>query len=181
MLTLILCISCSVPAMAATAKYKQASKAYQTWLRKNTRSGALSYDIIDLDGNGIPELLVSGHESNYTACTSYIFTFDIKKNKMVKLKSCVLGKAHGNQVYYNTKSQMFTLSTANTGGSTLWFYKWNGKKITKVATYDYSNSKFTNSRTPEYKINGKKYSQSTFSSKLNNALRGFKKLRRTAY
>lgn len=65
LLTLILActmiLSCPVSASAASAKYTKATKAYESWMKKNCSKpySYAYYDIVDIDQNGIPELLLS--------------------------------------------------------------------------------------------------------------------------
>lgn len=53
LLTAILCIGMTLPVMAASSKYNAAVSSYKKYM-KGKRG---SYKIVDVDGNGIPELL----------------------------------------------------------------------------------------------------------------------------
>lgn len=54
LLTAILCIGMTLPVMAASSKYNAAVSSYKKYM-KGKRG---SYKIVDVDGNGIPELLM---------------------------------------------------------------------------------------------------------------------------
>ena len=96
-------------------------------------------------------------------------------NNMILLKEYGMGKASGCGVTYNTSKKMFTVFTANTGGSTRIFYKLNGKTISEAATYEYQNGKFTDG--PKYFVNGENCSEYTCNQKLETAQKGFQSLR----
>ncbi len=88
-------------AQAATAKWKKAVKAYNTFLAKNqskfkVREGDFSnknkestkksayFNIVDLDNNGVPEL-VTYYNIAYKRANLYVYTY--KKSKVSRLKS----------------------------------------------------------------------------------------------
>lgn len=171
-LAMVLCLSCTTPAMAASAKYTKATKAYNSWLKQTKKwpNTPRYYDIVDIDGNGIPELLVS------TMVESIVYTYNTKTSKMVKLIRMDKGKLMGTGVTYNTKKKMFSLVIADTGGSRTRYYKLNGTKITKTAAYEYRNARHYPGG-PYYLINGKKYSESTYNKKYESARKNFKEPR----
>ncbi len=173
LLSFVLCLSMTSPAMAATAKYTKASNAYKARIKKleNNPMTPTTYDIVDIDGNGVPEFLVSGPWDNY------VYTYNVSKNKIVLLKKLSLGKAYGNGVTYSKTKKMFTVFTANTGGYTKIFYKVNGSKATKYATYEYINNRHSSTGKAQYLIKGKKYSKSSYTKKLKNLEKKFKNLR----
>ncbi|MDO4299270.1 MAG: hypothetical protein Q4C59_12480 [Lachnospiraceae bacterium] len=178
LLTMLLCFAGTVPAAAVTANYTRASKAYKAWLKKMTSGqyNSLEYDIVDLDGNGIPELMASGYskEGPY----SYVYTYDAKKGKMVRLKKLGLGRIMGSGITYKKSKKMFIIMSSDTARSRIWFYKVKGTKITKAAVYEF-RSLTQYPKGPNYLINNKKCSQSTYTKKIKNAQKGFRSLRYT--
>lgn len=173
-LVLILCFASAVPASAATAKYTKASNAYKSWLKKYSTPLGRYYDIVDIDGNGIPEFLVTDFAD------SRVFTYDYAKKKMVLLKKLGAGRSSGvgkSRITYNTKKKMFTMVTSDTQSSTTYFFKVKGKKITKAATYSYRFTQSAASSRIKYYINNKAYSYSTYKKKLKSASKGYKNMR----
>lgn len=138
----------------ATEKYKNYVK--NLWNCK--------YKIIDVDKNGIPELLIKDSD-NYKVIA---YTYNSKSNKMVKIKSLSFGK--GGMLKYNTKSHCLSFVTADTGGFREYIYKLSGTRLKAVRTITYNNGKFGKQG---YKIKKKKIS----SSKYKKYLKGFKSIK----
>lgn len=138
----------------ATEKYKNYVK--NLWNCK--------YKIIDVDKNGIPELLIKDND-NYKVIA---YTYNSKSNKMVKIKSLSFGK--GGMLKYNTKSHCLSFVTADTGGFREYIYKLSGTRLKAVRTITYNNGKFGKQG---YKIKKKKIS----SAKYKKYLKGFKSIK----
>ena len=54
LLAAMLCMGMTVPVMAASSKYNAAVSSYKKYMRGKRGS----YKVVDVDGNGIPELLM---------------------------------------------------------------------------------------------------------------------------
>ena len=89
-----------ITSQAASAKWKKACKAYNTWLSKNnSKFTAKEFDfstkntenykkadrfmIVDLDKNGVPELVVT-HPVAYKSDNIYVYTY--KSGKVAQAK-----------------------------------------------------------------------------------------------
>lgn len=167
----VLCFSIPVPVMAASAKYNAAVSCYKKYIGKNSGT----YRIIDLDSNGIPELVMH-NKSNY--CNE-VFTYNTSTRKMKCLKSIGMGKGYNMRVQYSKGKHQVVLPTASTGGSIIYIYTVKGQKISKVLEAEYINGRFERFGSEYrlgYKINGKRVSLSTYNKKLAAATKGFQSL-----
>lgn len=166
LLALVLTFGISAPASAAaSARYQAAVKAYHAFLAR--RSGP--HAIADIDGNGIPELMLF---YNYT---NYVYTYNYSARKMVGLSALPVGKGYNLRVKYNTKSHRYALSTANTGGSCTYIFQLKGQKAVRVHKFQYYNAKSYNPFCGGL-INGKRVRTSTYNILLNRMLQGYKTL-----
>lgn len=166
LLALVLTFGISAPASAAaSARYQAAVKAYHAFLAR--RSGP--HAIADIDGNGIPELMLF---YNYT---NYVYTYNYSARKMVGLSALQAGKGYNLRVKYNTKSHRYALSTANTGGSCTYIFQLKGQKAVRVHKFQYYNTKSYNPFCGGL-INGKRVRTSTYNILLNRMLQGYKTL-----
>lgn len=76
LLAIVMCMGMTVPAMAASSKYNAAVASYKRYMRGKCGS----YLIVDIDGNGVPELLFH----NTTAgITKFVLTIPERKNQYV--------------------------------------------------------------------------------------------------
>ncbi len=134
---------------------KQAKKKYDKYIESHDLASSV---IVDIDKNGIPELLCF-KRSNLKA---YAFTYNKKTKKMVKLCSRSSGKGYGS--YYSVKKKQVVLCSSNTGGSSWYVYKISGTKA-KLVKKCVSTRKGVGSFT--YKINSKRVSQKTWDKTIN--------------
>lgn len=102
---------------ASSAKWKKACKAYRTWLSKNTSKfngngnatiennesykKASGFLIIDLDKNGVPELLVS-HPVSCRCTDFYVYTY--KSGKVIQVKDTNGKKGKSAAITANTQA-----------------------------------------------------------------------------
>ena len=95
------------------------------------------YSIIDIDGNGAPELLVGGY------IKPGVYT--IKNNKV---KAMATGFSQYEGPWYSTKKHTVVLLNHGSGWTHYIFYKISGRKAKKIATYtadkDYTRGKIPN-------------------------------------
>lgn len=174
------CLVGSMPVMAVS-NAARAKNAYISWLNKTIVRGSMptKYEIIDLDKNGIPELFVTGQLYD-----SHVYTYDIKKKKMVRLIKCQLGKPHFG-ITYNKSKKMFTVMSGSTGDTIIRFYKLKGKKVKRVSLYEFYFEKHWRKNyqnyfiVEKYFINHKKVKEATFMKKYKKATKGFRELRYT--
>lgn len=174
---MLLCISSFAPVAAASksAKYKAAEKKYLAYINKN-RTGYGSYEIVDVDSNGIPELLIS----NKKTWKNELYTYNAKTKKMIKLKSLHMGNRTGGSqlIQYSRSKHTVMLLTGDTKSYTYYIYKVKGTKASLVlkasASMDWRTRKTT------YKLNGAMVSRTKFNSKWKSYLKGGKYLSKTA-
>lgn len=161
---------------ASSAKWKKACKAYNTWLSKNVSKfngngnaairnhenykKTYGFLLIDLDKNGVPELLVA-HPVTCKCTDFYVYTY--KSGKIVQVKDTngkkgksaaitISTQANGNHTAYNcTKNHLHIWS-----GGGWWederIYTVNKGKLKLYARGRYDTMMNTNS----YIVNGKK-------------------------
>ena len=169
LLTLILActmiLSCQVSASAAYAKYTKATKTYESWMKKNCSKPYSYYDIVDIDQNGIPELLIS---NSYTQ--NRLYTYDYSKKKMVLLVKGDLGRNFPNEkiMMYNTKKKTVEIVFWDTQKTVRKFYQVKGTKLKTIKTYEWGGACW---------INGKKCSDSTYHKNLDKDLKSYKGMR----
>lgn len=171
LLTLILActmiLSCPVSASAASAKYTKATKAYESWMKKNCSKPYFYayYDIVDIDQNGIPELLLS---NQYTQ--NRLYTYDYSKKKMVLLAKSDLGRNFPNEkiMMYNTKKKTVEIVFWDTQKTVRKFYQVKGTKLKTIKTYEWGGT---------CRINGKKCSDSAYHKNLDKDLKSYKGMR----
>lgn len=178
-LTLCLAFPMGVMAkMSVKTKTKKAKACYEIFLNTSNAGGIPkhyldTYDIIDVNGDKVPELLYA----SYGTYKVYIFRYNASKNKIEKVKSCMVGKALP-EIYYNKKKHMVCLVKADTAGSTFITYKFKGNKLKKVDKITYVNILHGG---PTYKCNGKKISEKTWNNKINRIKKKYKTLRYKVY
>lgn len=170
-LVMVLVFTNTMPVMAASAKYTAAAKAYKKYMSKRSVYGS---KIVDVDKNGIPELLM---QCNYKGKWYYtLCTYDKRTKKVAVLKKVMAGKDYPAAFRYNVSKKQVYFCQESTGGSKEIIVKVKGKKVSTVATYQskrkYPGFSYT------YKRNGKKVSQKTWSKKRKAALKGFKNYRK---
>lgn len=156
--------------------YIKAETAYKDWLRKQNHSAWISrYEIADIDGNGIPELMVTGYAFDVA---STVYTYDTRTSKMKKLVSAYLGRA-SNGLFYNPAKKMFYLVSSTTTDLIYTVYKYSDGKLKKTDKYSYHVDKMSAKWKTTYKISGKKYTQAKWNSKWKKASRGYRQLNNT--
>lgn len=173
LLAVLLCIPAAAPVSAASAKYTRAEKAYKKWISKNQ---VVHYDIVDIDGNGIPELLAANYGE------SRVYTYHNGKKKMVLLKKIDSGRAGmsgASAITYNCKKKTFTLLTGSTADATKYVYSVKNRKASKELTLTYDYGRYTASRKPTYYKNGKKVSRSTYKKALKTTTKKYREMRYT--
>ena len=166
LLAAAMCIGMSVPVMAASSKYTAAVKAYNRHVNRYKGNGR----IVDLDGNGIPELLYHNQDRG---CNE-IYTYNAKTKKMQCLTRLGYGKAYAYPIKYSTKKHTVLMMQADTGGSRIYVYKIKGLKKTKLLKATYVNGKFARfdpAESRSFSLNGKKTSEANYNKKLNSYMK----------
>lgn len=164
--------------MSAKEKAAKAKACYETFLRTDNAGGIPkyvfdTYDIVDINGDKVPELLYA----SYRTFKVYLFRYDAAKDKVVKVKGRIVGKA-APEIYYNKKRHMVYFVMADTAGSSAIMYKYVGKKLKKVYKLTYVNIMHGG---PTYKYNGKKITEKSWNKKIDNVKKNYKTLRYKVY
>ena len=160
LLTVILCTGMTVPAMAASSRYYNAAvSSYRNYMRGKRGS----YRIVDVDGNGIPELLMH----NSSAGINEVRTYNPRTRRNVCVGSIGYGKGYNLPIKYSRKCHTVMVCNANTGGNIYYIYKINGTKATRVVKAERFNGKFQRG----YRINGRKVSGTTYNRTVNNYMK----------
>lgn len=155
-LVVLLCILNATSAMAASSRYSRAVASYQRYMRmQNGR-----YRIVDIDGNGIPELLAHTWRNE-------VYTYNPKTGKMVCVGAIAYGKGYNMPIVYSKTSHTVMISSYNTGGSVREIYKINGVKFRRLVEAEAFNGKFDNG----YKVNGKRVSQYTYNKSISRYMK----------
>lgn len=125
-----------------------------------------SYTIVDIDGNGVPELIFHD-KTNYT---NELRTYNPKTRKTVRLACVNMGKGYNMPAKYSKKTHTVLLPSASTGGSIERIYKVKGIKASKVCTLEGRNNKHSQSGAW---VNGKKVSNSTYNRTFNKYMKNY--------
>lgn len=174
MLATMMCVTMSVPVMAASAKYNAAVAAYQKYLKSNSGNTWLA----DIDGNGVPELIMH----NTTTHANEVHTYNTKTKKRKCLVRKDYGRGYDSPIKYSRSKHTVLVTQADTGGYTTYIYKVKGAKATRVAKAEYINGRFARFSTQYrqgYKINGKSVTKKTFNNKIKSLMKKSKTLKPT--
>lgn len=170
MITLGMFVSLNVN---ANSNAQIAENYYYLYLSQTALSGSNEYDsdcydIVDINGDKIPELLLAKQSG-----TTYLYTFDFSTYRLRELKSRPLGKMKVD-MYYSKKKHLVCFIQGDTGGKTYTVFKYKGKKVKKQYKLTWYNGRYTKEG---YKYNGKRISQSKGERKEKNITKKFKELR----
>ncbi len=167
-LVFALCFGIRVPSMAASKKYTAASNSYKAYVKKNKgKYDKTKYKIVDIDKNGIPELVIHNGKREQNE----VYTYNYSKRKMVLLKRKDYLRLYNGGVGYSTSKKSFVLSAA---GFRVWyydFYKVSGTTVKKVASF---TEEYDRNGRYYYCLNGKKVSKKTYQAKWKSVYKGYK-------
>ena len=166
----------SSSAADASTKADRARACYSAFLNRKLVASSYNrygYDIVDINGDQVPELLLS----QMIGGKSYMYTYDVSVDKVKKLKGSTLGKAAPG-MYYSVKKHQVCFIQADTGGGSYTIWQYKGKKLKKKMKLKYYNGKF---RTRGYTCNGKSISFKKGNKKIQKILRTFQSVRNTNF
>lgn len=151
-LAAFMCFTMTVPTMAASSVYREAVASYMSYMRDKTGY----YKIIDVDGNGIPELLMNNRTRGYNYNEIRTYNPRTKRNMNV----AVVGYGKGIAMPFEVSKTCHTvmLPNANTGGLSYTIFKISGTSARKIVRADRYNGKFQTG----YALNEKKVSKSKY-------------------
>ena len=127
---------------------EDSDKAVQCYIRFLKDNYEQKYDVIDIDGDGISELLTLNGGSS-----AAMYRYDSKKDKVKKLHSYQLGKA--STMYYSKEKHQVVFITGDTGGGEFDTYKYADGELKKIETLIWHNGRFEEEC---YTYNGEKIS-----------------------
>lgn len=159
-LAVMLCMGTAAPVMAASGDQAIAIAKYKAYLKKNKGW----YSMIDIDGNGIPELIIH----NRTKMRNELYTYSPSAKRTVCLKYMGWGKDWMKPKYSRTlHTVLFPIS--DTGGYKWYAYQVSGTKAKLVLRTEYINGRHArlgSKYKKGYKVNGKRVSKATYSAKM---------------
>lgn len=157
LMTFILAIGTSIPlnmqhityVEAKNASIQKVYKAYNKFMEKEKYKSRMSkeeikrskeyeirYGVLDIDKNGIPELLITSDIYVDAFDTVYIYTY--KKGKVDYIGKMELAENEIHDyvdIHYNQKTKMLWLMSANEGEGHFISYKYNGTNINREKIY----------------------------------------------
>lgn len=139
-------------ASAQTSAAKAKSK-YSSFVKKNRIN---SYKVVDIDKNGIPELLYFDSKTLKQVVSSY----NAKTGKMVTLCSSKTGKIC--DIYYKVSAHKVVLRFNSTGDNNFYVYQVKGLKAVRTGTYIATRG---SNRVWKRTINGKRVSDNVYWNK----------------
>lgn len=154
--------------------YYSAILCYQKFLLRyddNLSSEEQSVACIDVDENGIPELLVLDREIEFD---NTIYSYSPSEQKMVIIQKQLFGKGSSMSVFYNKEKHVVVLPHGDTGGYDYTFYQISDKKATPIKTFDTDIiDKHLATQRIAYLIDGKEVSESEFNSQFETETQGY--------
>jgi hypothetical protein len=126
---------------------------YAIELRKHMDAVSPMFNLYDLDGDGVPELLIS--DDNYHAAAGEIYT--VYHEKPIKLGSC---GSWGEFQYCSDTKYIFSGMTAQGCTSSSVYKIENGKMIERISFFD--NTGYSGESGLVFEVNGKEVSQEDF-------------------
>lgn len=151
-LSVFMCFTTTVPTMAASSAYRAAVSSYMNYMRGKTGY----YKIIDVDGNGIPELIANNRTRGYNY--NEIQTYNPQTKRNIRVAKIGYGKGQNMPFKVSRTCHTVMLPNGNTGGMLYSIYKINGTSAKEIVKAECFNGKFQKG----YAINGKKVSKAKY-------------------
>lgn len=127
-------------AQAAAEKAERITTATQALeaKAKETGSTGIGYQITDLDGDEMPELLVAGNSASAMGAVCSVYAYDAFSHQVVELCSAAGGANHDPGIWYSTSRHEVVFATTGTNTEIFSFYSISGGVA--VLEYDYTHS-----------------------------------------
>lgn len=116
-LSVFMCFTTTVPTMAASSAYRAAVSSYMNYMRGKTGY----YKIIDVDGNGIPELIANNRTRGYNY--NEIQTYNPQTKRNIRVAKIGYGKGQNMPFKVSRTCHTVMLPNGNTGGMLYSIYK----------------------------------------------------------
>lgn len=127
-------------AQAAAEKAERISTATDALEAKAKEVGStgIGYQITDLDGDEMPELLIAGNSASAMGAVCSVYAYDAFSHQVVELCSAAGGANHDPGIWYSTARHEVVFATTGTNTETFSFYSIS--KGVAVLEYDYTHS-----------------------------------------
>lgn len=127
-------------AQAAAEKAERITTATQALEAKAKEAGStgIGYQITDLDGDEMPELLVAGNSASAMGAVCSVYAYDAFSHQVVELCSAAGGANHDPGIWYSTSRHEVVFATTGTNTEIFSFYSISGGVA--VLEYDYTHS-----------------------------------------
>lgn len=127
-------------AQAAAEKAERITTATEALEAKAREAGSkgIGYQIADLDGDEMPELLIAGNSASAMGAVCSVYAYDAFSHQVVELCSVVGGANHDPGIWYSTARHEVVFATMGTNTETYSFYSIS--KGVAVLEYDYTHS-----------------------------------------
>lgn len=116
-----------------------AQNALTAYAESKGKSG-IAYKLVDISGNGLPELLLVGNASSSIGAMAFVCSYDVISHRVVELASAAGGSNHEPAIWYSTGSHQVVLSTTGTNRESYSFYTIGENKIDESHTYVHETS-----------------------------------------
>lgn len=127
-------------AQAAAEKAERITTATDALEAKAKEAGStgIGYQIADLDGDDMPELLIAGNSASAMGAVCSVYAYDAFSHQVVELCSAAGGANHDPGIWYSTARHEVVFATMGTNTETYSFYSIS--KGVAVLEYDYTHS-----------------------------------------
>lgn len=127
-------------AQAAAEKAERITTATDALEAKAKEAGStgIGYQIADLDGDEMPELLIAGNSASAMGAVCSVYAYDAFSHQVVELCSAAGGANHDPGIWYSTARHEVVFATMGTNTETFSFYSIS--KGVAVLEYDYTHS-----------------------------------------
>ena len=111
-----------------------AQNALTAYAESKGRSGT-EYKLVDISGNGLPELLLVGNSSSSVGAMAFVCSYDVVSHRVVELASAAGGSNHEPAIWYSTGAHQVVLSTTGTNRESYSVYTIGENRIVESHTY----------------------------------------------
>jgi len=143
---------------STSGAYKSISQAdiYKTYFNRAFKNDSKAkYKLVDIDGNGIKEMLVVGRSGEY------VYTINKKTNRVVKLEDEDDAGSKA-RIYYNTSRNTVAFYSVDEGDTSIEVYKISGTSCKKVADFEIEKERYGT----YYEYNDRRVSKTTYNNQL---------------
>lgn len=127
-------------ALAAAEKAQRITAATEALEAKAKESGTtgVGYQLADLDGDEMPELLLVGNSASAIGAVGSVYAYDAFSHQVVELASAAGGANHSPGIWYSTARHEVVFATTGTNTETFSFYSISSGVAVLEYTYTHS-------------------------------------------